>query len=73
MTSIEQKEHWVKDGGLLSTIKLSPVYDSNPESENGQFFAATPSGNIELATVNPAAASAFVIGKDYYIDFTAAE
>jgi hypothetical protein len=67
--SIEKREHWVKDAGFLSTIKMSPVYDSNPDSDNARFFAATPSGTIELGTVNPEAADQFKIGKDYLITF----
>lgn len=53
-------------------VALMPVYDSNPESENGKFFNATPWGKIELGTVNPAAAEHFEIGKEFYVDFTPA-
>lgn len=51
-------------------VSLVPVYDSNPESENGKFFAATPSGRIELGVMNLDAAKLFEIGKEYYVDFT---
>lgn len=51
-------------------IDLSPVYDSNPDSENGRFYRATPWGQITLGTVNPAAAEQFKNGAEFYVDFT---
>jgi len=57
----------------VQNIKLSPVYDNNKDSENGKFYAATPSGKIELITVNPEAGNQFELDKQYYIDFTKAE
>ena len=59
--------------GQPSTVMLSPVYDADPNSENGKFFKATPWGKIELGTVNPVAAAAFVAGELYYVDFTRAD
>lgn len=53
-------------------IILRAVYDSDPKSENGQFFQYTPSGSINLSTVNPAAAALFVRGQEYFVDFTRA-
>lgn len=53
-------------------VSLAPVYDSNPGSENGRFYQATPWGEIVLGTVNPAAAQAFVPGAEMYVDFTPA-
>ena len=38
--------------------------------ENEQFFAATPSGNIKVSTVRE---DHFLVGKEYYVDFTLAE
>ena len=54
-------------------VGLSPVYDSNPESENGKFYSATPWGEIVLGTMNPAAAEQFTPGTEFYVDFTAVE
>ena len=57
----------------VQTIKLSPVYgNGDPEHENTKFWQASPSGSIELGTVNEAAARQFELGKEYYIDFTPA-
>lgn len=55
------------------TIGLNAVYaPDDPESENGQFWTATPSGLIQLQINNPAGAAVFEQGKDYYVDFTPA-
>ena len=37
-------------------VDMTPVYDSDPESENAKFYKATPWGQITLGTVNPAVA-----------------
>ncbi len=54
--------------GDAAHLRLSPVYDPNPDSENGQFFKYTPSGQLELWVVNPAVSAQFEVGKEYYID-----
>jgi len=60
-------------------VKLVPVMSKtkagsyDPCEENKSFFAATPSGEIELTTVSEKAAEAFVPGQAYYIDFTPAD
>ncbi len=59
--------------GEMRTISMSPVVDRDPANENTKFWQATPSGGIELGCVNLAAAEAFELGKEYYIDFTLAE
>jgi hypothetical protein len=53
-------------------IELYPVYSADPDSENGRFFNATPGGQVRLSIVNPSAADAFEVGKEYYVDFTPA-
>ncbi|MCL6605648.1 MAG: hypothetical protein K6T94_22520 [Paenibacillus sp.] len=52
-------------------IVMQPVYGTS--EENKAFFQATPSGKLELCTVNPKAAAEFEVGKSYYIDFSPAE
>lgn len=57
------------DGGTKS-VKLRAV--SSGSDENKQFFQYTPSGDIDLAILNPAAAAAFKPGTEYFVDFTPA-
>lgn len=60
--------------GDTKVVNLSAVYaPDDPESENGQFWTATPSGQITLTINNPAGAAIFEQGKDYYVDLTPAE
>lgn len=71
VNSITRTLHWDKAKGEIATIKLYPV--TSGSEENKSFYAATPSGSIELGTVNQLAADAFELGKEYYVDFTKAE
>lgn len=58
----------------MRTVKLSPVYGKgDPAHENTKFWEATPTGSLTLGCVNLAAAEAFELGKEYYLDFTPAE
>lgn len=59
--------------GLIAEVVLRPVVDADAKSENGQFYAATPSGEVKLTTVNGKAAEVFVPGRAYYLDFTPAD
>lgn len=57
----------------LRTVRLQPVYgNGDPNHENTKFWNASPSGSIQLGTVNPAAWGAFELGAEYYVDFTPA-
>jgi hypothetical protein len=58
-----------QEGGL-KTATLQPVTNGSPE--NASFFKWTPSGQIQLGTINPSAAKEFVPGREFYIDFTPA-
>jgi hypothetical protein len=76
VTSITRTQTTVWDGSKsvpceVQTIKLWPVIDGS--AENKSFFASTPSGSIELGTINVEAAKQFELNKNYYVDFTAAE
>lgn len=57
----------------MRTIVMHPVFSDDPNSENKKFWDASPSGELKLGTVNPAAWQAFELDKDYYLDFTPAE
>ena len=60
-----------QEGELLTTIKLVPV--TGTSNENKAFFRWTPSGTIDLGTVNPAVVANFHIGDEFYVDFTPAK
>lgn len=47
-----------------------PVYDPNPESENGKFFSATPGGMLDLSVVNEASIEHLKEGDEIYVDIT---
>jgi hypothetical protein len=51
----------------LCSIKLFPV--TTGSKENADFFKWTPSGSMDLGTVNQAAADALELGAEYFIDF----
>jgi hypothetical protein len=71
--SVTKTDHWEKDKGQLASISLSAVMSNGDNEENKKFFAATPSGQITLGTVNPAAFEQFEEGKEYYVTFEKAE
>lgn len=66
--SITRQQHWDVLKGEIQTIKLTPV--TSGSAENASFYAATPSGTIELGTVNGEAAQKFTLGGEFYVDFT---
>ncbi len=47
-------------------VKLAPVQGD----ENASWSKSTPSGDLTLSITNPGAIAAFVVGADYYVDFT---
>lgn len=53
------------------TIVLSPVTSGSKENE--EFYKMTPGGSIQLSTINDEAAAQFIPGKEYYVEFIAAE
>jgi hypothetical protein len=73
---IDQSKSWTSDNTEtveMRTLQFSPVYaNGDPEHENSKFWRATPSGKLELGTINPEAWQNFEIGKEYYVDFTPA-
>lgn len=53
------------------TIEMNPVVGGSPE--NDSFYKWTPGGGLLLSTINLRAAEQFEVGKEYYLDITAAE
>lgn len=58
-------------GDGMKMIRMRPVYGDSPE--NTQFFRWTPSGEIFMGVLNPAASAQFQMGHEYYVDFTRAD
>ena len=62
--------HHISDGGAAGkSIFMSPVYSSDPASENYSWSQATPGGQIAMQISNPAAAEAFELNAEYLIEF----
>lgn len=62
------------DGTPIRTVIAAPVYGNrDPNHENSKFWAATPSGKLELGTVNAAAVAGLEPGVEFYIDITIAQ
>lgn len=58
------------DGGT-SLVTLTTVYSDDPASENKAFTESTPSGQISITIAdNKPALEQFVVGGEYYVDFT---
>lgn len=57
--------------GDNSRVTLDAVIDGSPENE--RFFAATPGGDINLFVLSEETAGRFEVGKEYFVDFTAAD
>lgn len=53
-----------------ATVILTPVTANPPNEENLTFWQATPAGEITLQIDNPLAVERFILGREYYVDFT---
>jgi hypothetical protein len=65
--AVEKSKHWDSTKGFLYKAKFNSV--TSGSEENKLFFAATPSGTIEISTMTQ---DHFQPGADYYVDFTEA-
>jgi hypothetical protein len=63
-----QSPQWDTDG-KSRVIRFTPVYSSDPESENYSWSQATPSGHMELNVSNPAAFERFDENAEYLVTF----
>lgn len=71
VSEVKQSLYHSQQSGTITTIKLMPVVSGS--DENKEFYRWSPSGSIDLGTVNPAVVEQFHIGDEFYIDFTRAE
>lgn len=75
LQAIETSQYGPDPTQKVYKLKLVPVYGGS--EENKAFFASTPSGVLELGTVNPQAAAVIVDHRDahgqfgeFYVDIT---
>lgn len=66
-------ESVTKHSGGATTALLMPVRKGANDSENTQFWQATPIGKLEITITNPTAQEFFEAGKEYYLDFSEAK
>jgi hypothetical protein len=52
-------------------LRFSAV--TNGSVENDNFFKWTPSGQLNMGTINETAAAEFEVWKEYYLDFSPAK
>lgn len=63
--SYEPAEMW--------SVEMSPVYgNGDPNHENTKFWASSPSGKLELSTVNKQAVDQLELDREFYVDITPA-
>jgi hypothetical protein len=67
---VSSYETFLDRGEELRSIKFNVVVDGSPE--NKEFFKWTPSGQIQLGTLNRKAWEQFPLGSEMYVDFTPA-
>ena len=71
-----ERQGWGKDADGVSRVRreidvrFAVVCDGS--AENKAFFASSPNGEIVIGCANLAAADAFAVGAEYYVDFTPA-
>ncbi len=58
-------------GAACAEVRLMPVYGDSPENKSWSRY--TPNGECRMTITNPEAIDAFVLGKDYFVDFTPAD
>ncbi len=66
--SITKIADWYKKDSFLYDYKFQVV--TGDSEENKQFFASTPTGNLEFRAVRD---DMFEPGKEYYLDLSAAQ
>ena len=67
--SVKRWKTW--DGKEQHTVEMSAV-SGNDSDENKKFWEATPSGKIEIGCAKAETAGLFILGNEYYVDFTPA-
>ena len=53
----------------LARIRMNSVFDTQPQTNHGQYIGGEPQNAIRFHIKNPEVAALFVEGQDYYVDF----
>jgi hypothetical protein len=69
--TITQSQGWGNNPRIW-TVRLVPVAAAGAP-ENAAFYAATPSGSIDLSLVSESVGKEFAIGQSFYVDFVPAD
>jgi hypothetical protein len=67
--SWNQPTQWSTEESPAHVVRLTPVYDADPDHPNFGWSKATPSGQVELTITNPAAFENFEVNKEYLLTF----
>lgn len=57
---------------LFTAVYKSDGYPADGSDENNTFAKFTPSAEFKMLVNNPALAGKFVLGQEFYVDFTPA-
>jgi hypothetical protein len=66
---VNPKNGYVTEKVEMRTIVMSPVYSNDSNDPNKKFWDASPSGEIQLGTINPDAWRAFELDGLYEVTF----
>lgn len=65
--------HFITESCLAGSVTMAPVYaNDDAKHENSKFWDASPSGEFKMQVNNLEALKALEVGKQYYIDISAA-
>ena len=72
---VSEGEGEAKTGESLSftAVSKSEAYGEDGLDENNTYATWTPSADANMYVTNPALFGKFVIGEEYYVDFTKAD
>lgn len=59
-----------RDEPTLARIVMNGIMDTEPKTEHGKYKAGEPQNPLRFKIKDPEVANLFVVGQDYYVDFT---
>lgn len=58
---------------VFNAVSKSDGYPADGSDENNSFAKWTPTAELRMSITNPALIGKFVVGQEFYVDFTPAE